>query len=129
MARLYYMSLPGVGDWSAAMGASGAQLAPYRTYLSTARTAAENHALSLAWRLPSDVERSEFERRRHGRAAQLTARRSAQTGQDIICLIDLFFGLYCLHGNDKIEAWHTKPISCSSSSSKRTIAATSVEAE
>jgi hypothetical protein len=63
MARLFYMSLTGVGDWSAAMRQSGAQLAPYHSYLGTAKRAADNRALSLAWRLPTDEERHIFEQR------------------------------------------------------------------
>ncbi|WP_437886510.1 AAA domain-containing protein [Sorangium sp. So ce307] len=75
MARLFYMSLPGVGDWSAAMRESGAQLAPYRTYLITAKRAADNRVLSLAWRPPTSRELRELERRVHERIAR-AARRS-----------------------------------------------------
>lgn len=74
MARLFYMSLPGVGDWSAAMRESGAQLAPYRSYLMTAKTAADNRALSLAWRSPSSEESQELDRRLRERASHASRR-------------------------------------------------------
>jgi len=77
MARLYYMSLPGVGDWSAVMGQSGAQLAPYRSYLTTAKRAADNRALSLAWRLPVPEERRALEKRARERL-QEAARRAEE---------------------------------------------------
>lgn len=83
MARLFYMSLPGVGDWSAAMHQSGAQLAPYRSYLETAKNAADNRALSLAWRLPTTQEQRELERRivaEHARRARRAA--SAERRRD-----------------------------------------------
>jgi hypothetical protein len=74
MARLFYMSLPGVGDWSAAMRESGAQLAPYRTYLTTAKRAADNRALTLAWRQPTTEESRELDRRVRERVAQKARR-------------------------------------------------------
>lgn len=79
MARLFYMSLPGVGDWSAAMRESGAQLAPYRSYLITAKKAADNRALSLAWRTPEPDEVLELDRRLRGRLAH--AERRAEEAQ------------------------------------------------
>lgn len=79
MARLFYMSLPGVGDWSAAMRESGAQLAPYRSYLITAKKAADNRALSLAWRKPDPDEVRELDRRLRDRLAH--AERRAEEAQ------------------------------------------------
>lgn len=76
MARLFYTSLPGVGDWSAAMLESGAQLAPYRSYLTNAKNAADNRALSLAWRTPTSDERRDLDRRLRERTAH-DARRAA----------------------------------------------------
>lgn len=49
IAFLYYMILHGVGRWQATMSGVGAQLAPNRNYLTTARKSAENRALSLVW--------------------------------------------------------------------------------
>ncbi len=63
MSRLYYMSLPGIGAWDAALKESGAQLAPYRSYLITARKAAEQRALVLAWRLPTPDEQRALDQR------------------------------------------------------------------
>jgi AAA domain len=63
MARRFYMSLSGVGDWPVAMGEAGAQLPPYRNYLKTAKRAADARALSLAWRAPSREEEEQLERR------------------------------------------------------------------
>lgn len=60
MARLFYMSLTGVGKWNKVMLQSGALLAPYRTYLTTAKKAADNRALSLSWRLPNPDEQKEL---------------------------------------------------------------------
>jgi len=77
MARLFYMSLPGVGDWSAAMRESGAQLAPYRSYLITAKKAADNRALLLAWRVPDPQEARELDRRLRERLAH-SERRSEE---------------------------------------------------
>ncbi len=67
MATLFYMSLPGVGDWSAAMGETGAQFAPYHSYLRNAKNAADQRALSLAWREPTEEERVELARRLRAR--------------------------------------------------------------
>lgn len=39
------MALPDVGEWHVALKESGAQLAPYRAYLQTARKAADQRAL------------------------------------------------------------------------------------
>lgn len=74
MARLFYMSLTGVGDWSAAMRQSGAQFAPYHSYLGTAKRAADNRALSLAWRLPTKEERHVFEQRLRDRVSHAAHR-------------------------------------------------------
>jgi hypothetical protein len=57
MSSLYYMSLLGVGDWNSALRQSGAQLAPYYAYLTTALSAAEDRALCLSWRDPTSAER------------------------------------------------------------------------
>jgi hypothetical protein len=74
MARLYYMSLSGVGDWAAAMRESGPQLQPYRSYLQTAIKAAENRALVLAWREPTPQELQELERRVRDRSHRAATR-------------------------------------------------------
>lgn len=63
MAKRFYMALSGIGDWNAAMQASGAQLAPYRTYLETAKKAANSRALSLAWREPTTDEQKILDQR------------------------------------------------------------------
>lgn len=63
MAKLFYMALPGIGAWDKAMKESGAQLAPYRTYLETAKKAANGRALSLAWRVPTTAERKILDQR------------------------------------------------------------------
>lgn len=90
MARLFYMSLPGVGDWNTVMRQSGAQLAPYRTYLMTAKKAADNRALSLSWRLPTPEERKELDRRQQEsiiqakqRAEKAQRRRDRQAPQSV----------------------------------------------
>jgi hypothetical protein len=90
MARLYYMSLSGVGDWAAAMRESGAQLAAYRSYLQTAINAAENRALVLAWRMPTPQELEALDRRvgdRSTRAARNAAeaqrRRDRREARDL----------------------------------------------
>lgn len=81
MARLFYMSLPDIGDWSRAMREVGAQLAPYRSYLRVARTAADNRAHSLAWRLPTaDEERALAERLRPREERVPPGRRRDQRG-------------------------------------------------
>lgn len=63
MALHYYMALQGVGRWQATMSGAGAQLAPYRNYLTTARKSAENRALSLAWHKVDADECGELNRR------------------------------------------------------------------
>lgn len=76
MSRLYYMSLPGVGAWDFAIRESGAQLAPYRAYLTTAKKAAEERALVLAWRRPSREEERVLNERllqRHGEIVERLA--------------------------------------------------------
>lgn len=70
MATLYYMALPGVGDWSSAMREVGAQLSPYARYLKTAKRAADARALSLAWRLSNTEELKELNRRLSERIAR-----------------------------------------------------------
>jgi hypothetical protein len=82
MARLYYMSLPGVGPWDAAMKEVGAQLRPYRDYLTTAIKAAERRKPVLGWREAREKERRDFNRRleeryqeRQERAARSQRRR------------------------------------------------------
>jgi hypothetical protein len=75
LARLFYMSLPGVGDdWREAMRESGAKLAPYRSYLNTAKRAADNRALSVAWRRPRPDEARELDRRLRERHAHAVRR-------------------------------------------------------
>lgn len=59
------------------MRESGAQIAPYRSYLTTAKQAAENRALSLAWRTPSLAEARELDRRLRDRFAR-DERRSSE---------------------------------------------------
>lgn len=51
------------------MHESGVQLAPYRSYLETARRAANRGALSLSWRMPSRQELHELDRRLRERHA------------------------------------------------------------
>lgn len=63
MARMYYMSLPGVGPWDAAMKEVGAQFRPYQDYLRTALNAAKRRAPVLAWRPAEPAEQTEFQRR------------------------------------------------------------------
>lgn len=56
------------------MRESGAQLAPYRSYLITAKKAADNRALSLAWRAPDPDEVRELDRRLRDRLAHVERR-------------------------------------------------------
>lgn len=67
MARLFYMSLPGVGRWDHTIKQVGAQLRPYRDYLWTAKKAALARKPVLAWRAATEAERLEFQRRLDGR--------------------------------------------------------------
>lgn len=67
LARLNYMALPGVGSWDGAMKDVGPQLRPYHDYLMTSLKAAERRKLVLGWRIASDRERVEFDRRLHER--------------------------------------------------------------
>lgn len=70
MSRLFYMALPGVGPWDQALKQSGAQFAPYRSYLHTARKAADQRALVLAWRRPSQGEARVLDQRLRERHAE-----------------------------------------------------------
>src|SRR5487761_2504168 len=63
MAKRFYMALSGIGAWDKAMKESGAQLAPYLTYLETAKKAANSRALSLAWREPTTEEQKILDQR------------------------------------------------------------------
>lgn len=90
MSILNYMSLIGVGDWSRAMGNSGAQLAPYRAYLTTAKVGAESRPLCLAWRQPTDDElraieerRTDHQKRKAQRAATAARRRDRHAPRDL----------------------------------------------
>lgn len=83
MAKRFYMSLVGIGDWDKAMKVSGAQLAPYRTYLKIAKKAANSRALSLAWRVPSLDERKVLDQRLLDEMAEATHRsKNAQRRRD-----------------------------------------------
>lgn len=53
MAHLHYMALSGIGAWTRVLTDSGAQLAPYRTYLKTAQTAQTRNPPAVAWELAS----------------------------------------------------------------------------
>lgn len=70
MASHFYMSLSGVGNWQTAMRESGAQFAPYRSFLTTAKNAADNRAFSLTWREPTPEELEEINRRWNDEAVQ-----------------------------------------------------------
>jgi hypothetical protein len=70
VSRLFYMALPGVGAWDIAIKQSGAQFAPYRSYLQTARKAADQRALVLAWRRPDANERRALDQRLRDRHAE-----------------------------------------------------------
>lgn len=63
MARLYYMSLSGVGRWDAVMKEVGAQFRPYQDYLLTALNAAKRRKPVLSWRRPEPAEQEELQRR------------------------------------------------------------------
>lgn len=63
MARLFYMSLPGVGAWNKTCAQVGAQLRPYFDYLETAKRAAKRRQLVLGWRLAQEAEAQELQRR------------------------------------------------------------------
>lgn len=67
MANRFYMGLSVNGDWHKQMKVSGAQLAPYRTYLETAKKAASSRALSLAWREPTAAELKKLEQHLHAK--------------------------------------------------------------
>jgi len=74
MARLFYMSLEGVGDWDYALRATGVQLRPYHDYLHRAIRAAERHKPVVGWREPTPQERVVFEERRQKRHEGRTKR-------------------------------------------------------
>ncbi len=63
MAHLFYMSLPGVGQWDLVMKEVGAQLRPYCDFLETAKAAARAHKPVLAWRTATSAEVREFQSR------------------------------------------------------------------
>ncbi len=63
MARLFYMSLPGVGRWDLTMKQVGAQLRPYSDFLWTAKEAAKNRKPVLTWRPASKPEQRVFQER------------------------------------------------------------------
>jgi hypothetical protein len=74
MARLFYMSLDGVGDWHYAIRATGVQLRPYFNYLDRAIKAAQRNKPVLAWRQATPKEREIFEARRRERHEDEIAR-------------------------------------------------------
>ncbi len=61
MSILYYMALPGIGGPD--MRGAGAQLSPYRRYLTTAIASASERALSIYWRSPTAQEKMELDQR------------------------------------------------------------------
>lgn len=63
MAIEFYISLTGVGPAESAMRSANAQLEPYRSYLARAIKAANERALSLAWRTPTKGELSLLQER------------------------------------------------------------------
>jgi hypothetical protein len=77
LSRLFYMALPGVGPWDQAIKQSGAQFAPYRSYLHTARKAADQRALVLAWRRPNEGEARVLDQRLRDRHAEEVRRLAA----------------------------------------------------
>jgi AAA domain len=70
MSILYYMALPGIGGGSPAMRDAGAQLVPYRRYLTTAIESANQRALSICWRTPTAEEGKELDQRLDARYAR-----------------------------------------------------------
>lgn len=83
MASHFYMSLPGIGNWQNAMSESGAQFAPYRSFLTTAKNAADKRAFSLTWREPTPEELKEINRRWDEETAQTKSRaQNAQRRRD-----------------------------------------------
>lgn len=76
MASHCYMALPGIGRWDRALNETGVQWSPYRRYLNTAIKAAEQRSPILAWRLPTDEERSAIEQQASKRKA---SRQSSST--------------------------------------------------
>jgi len=70
MSILYYMALPGIGGGFPAMQAAGAQLSPYRRYLTTAISSASERALSIYWRSPTAQEKMELDQRLDARYAR-----------------------------------------------------------
>ncbi len=70
MSNLYYMALPGIGGGAPAMRDAGAQLSPYRRYLTTAIASASERALSIFWRSPTAQEKNELDQRLDERYAR-----------------------------------------------------------
>lgn len=70
MSVLYYMALPGIGGGPPAMRDAGAQLSPYRRYLTTAISSASERALSIYWRSPTAQEKMELDQRLDARYAR-----------------------------------------------------------
>lgn len=70
MSVLYYMALPGIGGGTPAMRDAGAQLSPYRRYLTTAISSASERALSIYWRSPTAQEKMELDQRLDARYAR-----------------------------------------------------------
>ncbi|MDC0715229.1 AAA domain-containing protein [Stigmatella sp. ncwal1] len=77
MARLFYMSLSGVGAWDATLREASAQLRPYRDYLQTALASAERNKPVLAWRPAEPGEQRTFQ----ARLQERYARRALSTQQ------------------------------------------------
>lgn len=76
MSLLYYISLPGVGNWNDALFSTGAQLGPYANYLKTAIQAMKDTKPVLAWRAPTPEEVRVFaerQRQRHEQALRRAA--------------------------------------------------------
>lgn len=63
MANHCYMSLSGIGKWDSALKQTLAQWTPYRRYIATAISAAEQRSPILAWRSPSEEELKAIEQR------------------------------------------------------------------
>jgi len=80
MARLYYMSLPGVGSWFSALKEVGAQLSPYERFIKTALKAAERRKPVLGWREANEGESKVFQDRLRERNDE-RRRRASQSGR------------------------------------------------
>ena len=70
MSILYYLALPGIGGGTPAMRDAGAQLFPYRRYLSSAIALASERALSIYWRSPTAQEKMELDQHLDSRYAR-----------------------------------------------------------